>query len=586
MPDELNSTEGARRRERNAFIALAAVLFIYYFSSVAAFPFTEPDEGRYAGVAAEMVRSGNWLTPHHNGLRYYEKPPLFFWIDAAFLQLFGMHEWAARLPVALAAWLTSLLIYVFGKNCKNHATGMTAAVIYATIPMVAVVSRVVLVDPVLVLFTTLALFAAWRFFVQTESRTRTLNFYLFWAACAMAALVKGPVGVLLPLSSAGGYLLIRRDWRGILRFARPDGILVFLIICAPWYVLMEIRNPGYLYEFIVGQNFGRLLNAEDFGRSKPFWYYLPVLAGALLPWSAFFPLLIGLARRARAAADPFYLTLQFLACAFVFPLLLLSASGGKLAYYILPLCPPFAIALANALVQCVKDPAAPLRKYYISTGAFLGISGAAVLAVVNLYDFPEPIQPAGASRTYISDLYQMRAATLDAACLGAFFLLFLGGGWLLAARAARRAMPSGGLAVAAVTLLITFGALPWGVRSLAPLYSKSDLGDFIKNNARSGEPVVMYTEHVRTVAWALGRPVWLFHAPFSEFGHKFTKEELDGLSLERDKEKLKLLLREWPSALIVDNNYPGIRNPVPKLSPVRVTPLADFGRYTVWRAEK
>lgn len=574
-------------------LAFAVVIFVYFFSGICAFPFTEPDEGRYASISAAMARGDDWITPRLNGLQYYEKPPLFFWCCAASLRIFGYYDWAARIPSALAAFLTCLLILHFGRKFKNLFTGVAGAAIFATMPLAAVVSRVVLVDPLLVLFTTTALYAAWRLLVDERERMPLRFVYLFWTACALAALVKGPIGVLLPLSAVVGYLLIRLDGRAALRLARLDGLILFAAVAAPWYAAMESRNPDYLYEFIIRQNFGRLLKAEDFGRSRPFWYYLPIFAAALAPWTAFLPLVFSAARRAKAAADDrTLLTLQFLACGAVFPLLLLSSSGGKLAYYILPLCPPVALAVAASIDHYKNSNAgAPRRRhdlkyyYYYCAGGILLI-GAALAFAVHFVTFAEPLVPDNATEAFRRNARAVHFLRIDAAGAIGWHLLEIGAAWAVAGALAARGKVVSPFAVACGSFIIAFAILPFELRPLAPLYSESDVAEFIQKNARPGEPVVMYTEHVRAVEWKLGRPVLLFHAPFSEFGHKFTNSELEGRSLEHDKEKLKLLLQNSRSALIVDNNSPGVRDTVSKLSPVPVTELATFGAFTIWRTEK
>ncbi|MBI3818216.1 MAG: glycosyltransferase family 39 protein [Planctomycetes bacterium] len=581
--------DASRRRGRARFALLAAILFIYFFAGVAAFPFTEPDEGRYGSIGAEMARTGDWITPRLNGLYYFEKPPLFFWCEAVCFKVFGYTEWAARLTSAAAAFATALLLYQFGRRIKNAETGILAAAVFAATPLVAIISRVALVDPLLTLFTTAALYGFWRAFVDPARTVGKQYIYYFWAACALATLVKGPIGMILPLSACGGYLLATRRFADILKLCNPIGIILFFAIAAPWYAAMESKHPGYFVEFIERQYLGRFFHPEDFGRGRPIWYYVPVFVGTLLPWTAYAPIAaLRLRRDIREGRAENIPTILLLACGVVVPLVVLSLSGGKLAYYILPLCPPFALCIALAVERdLTREPPEKSNFCVFAIACGGALMAASTVGISYIFFISQTATATAGAWTRIDDSEHLKQIVMETVSLvlrvagSSGFILILFG--IAMRRRPRRALH--GL-VAPAAIGIVFITIPFFATSAADAYSAGSLCEFVDRAAAPGDPVICYTEFVRTMPWKLGHPVVLFNAPFSEFGHAFTDAETAGISLNGDIEKLKALLVKSPGAVVIDNHPPDGAKSIVHISPVPVVKLATIGAYTVWKIKK
>src|SRR2546428_245121 len=195
-------------------IRTAGVLIFSFFifsAGIWTLPLQEPDEGRYADIAAAMARpGGDWITPRLNGIPYYEKPPLFFWITAASMKIFGVVEWAGRLPSLLAALFAVALVIVMGRSAFGPGTGCTAGLILATSPLVMVLAHFCFVDVLLLALLTGALAALFYALIDRplEQSSPRLPVMAFWAVVALATMTKGPIGVAIPAITAGCYLLI------------------------------------------------------------------------------------------------------------------------------------------------------------------------------------------------------------------------------------------------------------------------------------------------------------------------------------------------------------------------------------------
>ena len=209
------------------------------------FPLIEPDESRYAEIPREMLQRGDWITPRLQGEPYLEKPPLLYWVTAASFRLFGVHDWAARLPPALAVHGSVLLLYFFGRRFLGERAAFRGALMLSLAPGFVSIGRLLLIDGVLTFCTTLALFAA--FEAVRGGRLRWSWWLLSAAACGLGVLGKGPVAVALlvpplilhrwltgrplPVSRRAGRRLPRRRRRGVAPVVRrplPAGAAVRL----------------------------------------------------------------------------------------------------------------------------------------------------------------------------------------------------------------------------------------------------------------------------------------------------------------------------------------------------------------------
>ena len=329
-------------------IALVIAVFgVVWFATLGQRALIHPDEGRYASIALEMARSGDWVTPRLNGLLYFEKPALQYWIGAIFFQWLGPTEFAARLWPGLAGFLTVLLVGFTAARLWGRETGVRALAIAASTAWIAANGHFLSLDAGLMFFLTLTLCALLLAEQQTAPDAARHHWvWLAWAGMAGAVLSKGLVGVLIP----GCVLFVSALWlrdAGLLRRLHWwSGAAIFLALTAPWFVLVSQRNPGFAEFFFVHEHFARYLSNVH-KREGAWWYFVPILLVGLLPWASALP---WLGRRDRVEeADAQRQARSVLVVWSVFVFVFFSASGSKLPSYILPMFPALALLIALRL---------------------------------------------------------------------------------------------------------------------------------------------------------------------------------------------------------------------------------------------
>ena len=228
----------------------------------------EPDETRYAEIPREMLAAGDLLVPRLNGVPYFEKPPLLYWVNAASLRVFGETPWAARFPTRLAGLGTLLLILVAARGIG--AGGLSAAVLFLAAPIGFLFSRTNLTDGLLTFFFTATLLAGRAAVLRREEKRPWLGMSaIFGAACAAAFLTKGLIALVLPASiffiwavSTGRFVATLRT------LVLSPAPLVFLLLALPWFLAVERRHPGFLDFFFIREHFQRFarIAPRDNGR--------------------------------------------------------------------------------------------------------------------------------------------------------------------------------------------------------------------------------------------------------------------------------------------------------------------------------
>ena len=328
-------------------LAATAILVVFYqLGSAALF---EPDEGRNAEKAREILLLSDWLTPHENFYPVLDKPMLFYWLIALSYKLFGVSEWAARLTSALAALGCVLAVYIFTRIHWGKAQALWSALILLTSLEFFMFARLVIFDMLLTFILTLALSAFYLAGRCENVDRRRLLCLVMYMALGVATLIKGLIGIVLPGMVIFCYLLLTQCWSVLRRINLLPGVLLFCAIVLPWYLAMGAHHEGYLRYYFWEEHFGRYMS-EEFGRTEP-WYYF-ILAGLIgfFPWTLLWPWLIAGFRR-RAWDDQ---TLFLLLWAGL-PLLFFSASKSKLPHYILPIFPALAMLTASRLVSLLDQ---------------------------------------------------------------------------------------------------------------------------------------------------------------------------------------------------------------------------------------
>ena len=348
--------------KETAFCALAvlAVAYLVFFYNLGAYSLKEPDEGRYAEIPREMVETGDYVVPHLDYVRYFEKPPLLYWACAASYKVFGINEWSCRLPNALAGLATALVVGLFAGRWFSRRIGLISGFILATSFGFFAMARIVTID---MLFSFL-LFLSLSCFYDFYRERRRLSLFLSWAALGLAVLAKGPVALLLLGVTVLLFLWSEKNLSFFKEIACPGALLLFAAIAAPWFVFIALREKEFFGFFFIDQNLLRFLTTKH-GRSGPLYYFFPVLFGGLFPWSVFIPRAAILLRRKREVRLLFIWSLVVFA--------FFSLSGSKLPPYILPIFPALAVVL-GCFFDCMPKVGRPERIVY---GVFFGLVAAA-----------------------------------------------------------------------------------------------------------------------------------------------------------------------------------------------------------------
>ena len=304
----------------------------------------DPDEPFYAVTAQEMLQGGDWVTPKIFHEPQFEKPVFYYWLVAASFKVFGVNEWAGRLPSALPATLLIFLVSAFTARVWNRRAGLLAGVVLASGIEYAIMSRLMLTDIALALFIAGGMFCYWLAVEDEKNRTRWV--LLHFAFGGLAMFLKGPVGTIASvLATVAFSLVVKRPhpYRGRALWA---GIAVYLAIAAPWYTVMFWKYGWrYFDDFVVHENIMRFFRAEHLANNH-LWYYLAILLGGSIPWM---PAVVTACSRAIRGGIRHDARLAFLWCWLLTSLILLTVAQSKLPSYGFFMFVPLALIVAVAL---------------------------------------------------------------------------------------------------------------------------------------------------------------------------------------------------------------------------------------------
>ena len=285
---------------------------------------TSPDEGKNLDAALNMLEKGNFIVPFYNCEYRFEKPPLFYWFTDFFFVLFGVNEFSARIVSGLSATGLAVLTYLFGLRFFDRQKALISAIVFTLFIHNWFEARAGVPEMLLTFFMTLGLYL---FLIE--------RFTLGWIALGFAFLAKGPVGVILPSAIYFLWNIVNKNYRYAFKIFNFKGILLFLVISLPWYLLL-IKEFGYeyFYKFFLYENIYRFTGSKKI-HSYPFWYYLPVLIGTTL---LFLPVYIRLIKN-------YTKQLNFFLFWFLFVILFYSVAKNKLHHYILFSYPALALLI-------------------------------------------------------------------------------------------------------------------------------------------------------------------------------------------------------------------------------------------------
>ncbi|HUI26355.1 MAG TPA: glycosyltransferase family 39 protein [Candidatus Kryptonia bacterium] len=326
-------------------VLLAAAIVVAYTFSLGIGALAEPDEPRYAEIAREMLARHDWVTPTVNYVKYFEKPPLVYWLTMIVFRLFGMSDGVARIVPVASTLGTLALTGVVGRHAYDRWVAIVGVALLATSPLMFGMGQTLTLDPALTVCLTAALTCFW--FGYHRPGRQPMLYRAMYIAIGLGVLVKGPVAIVLTGGIVAGFFVVQRDWRGVLRVVDPVGICLFALVALPWFVLVSLRNPEFLKFFVMDQHLKRFLAPEE--HHEGIWFFLPFVFAGLMPWS------LGLVMVWRQlpkrtprewSAGTWFCSIWAIVVVGFF-----SLSASKLATYILPALPPLALLCARLLQQ-------------------------------------------------------------------------------------------------------------------------------------------------------------------------------------------------------------------------------------------
>lgn len=362
------------RSDRATILGLFVISLIILGFQVSNSGLAHPNELLYAESARDMFERGDWLTPYFNGKPRLNKPILFYWFILIAYHLLGPSLFAARLCSVLCGAIGVLLLYATGRALFDRETGLFAAIIALATWGYALYARYAMTDMALTMWITGAMYCFVHVLRETPAQRRWV--LAFYAILGLGFSTKGPPAI-LPLLIIAVFLTWARRGDLARRFFCSWGWLIFILIAAPWYVLMFILHQDALLNIthmeVVARSTGQLNDAE------PWWYYVPLVFGYFFPWSILFPAAIMQYRwwRLDTTRDAGRLAL----CWFGVIFLLFSAVRGKNPQYILPALMPLAIVVGHTFARCLPSQVAAPRSIRLSAYVLAGLLGVSTLFV-------------------------------------------------------------------------------------------------------------------------------------------------------------------------------------------------------------
>jgi 4-amino-4-deoxy-L-arabinose transferase-like glycosyltransferase len=506
-------------RTRPQLLVLVAVWALIYLASCRyPPPLLDDADTVHAEAAREMIESGDWITLHANKIRYLEKAPLMYWSIAISYELFGVNEFASRLPLALAALGLMLATMLIGKFAFGERAGFYSALAMGTCAGLYLFTRALWPDVMLTLFITMCFYCFLRAIADSD-RSRYVHGIYFFAA--LAVLTKGLIGVAFPAIIIVAYLLITGDLRRLLHLKLVPGALLFLAIAAPWHIAAGLRNPGslmsgtphpgqgrgFFWFYFMNEHLLRYIGKRfpaDYD-TVPLPLFLALHIVWLFPWSFFFPLAVRhLPRRLRELNHEQSVLLFLMTWAAV--VILFFCFSTTQEYYTMPAYPAFVLLVGFALSKAEKAKEKNGGLFVAQNAiAFVGLLAFAAGVVALLLtrgitvegDVSATLKSnPGAyalSLGHILDLTPRSIGALRAPIIGAALSIAAGSALALAFRIRRRHMWSN-LSLAAMMAALFFFAHV-SLARFGPYLSSRPLAEAIDREYKQGDVIVIDGEY-------------------------------------------------------------------------------------------
>jgi 4-amino-4-deoxy-L-arabinose transferase-like glycosyltransferase len=531
------------------FLAILLVLWmVIYVGTMFTPPLLDDADTVHAEAAREMVLRHDWVTLYANGVRYLEKAPLMYWGVAASFRLFGIADWAARLPLVIGVLALLLATYFLGRRIYGERAGFYAALVLSTAVGPYIYTRFLIPDILVGLWLTLSL----GFFLRTLEEDVPSRVACWGLAVTMAlnVLTKGLIGLVFPIGAMGLYLLLTGNLRHLFRLRLVSSFLMFLAVAAPWHVLAALRNPdqgpvrGFLWFYFVNEHFLRYLNKRmprDYD-TVPLLLFWVLTAVWLIPWTFFLPQALRqvphrwremksrLSRQQRA--NLLFANLGLL-------IVLFFSFSTRQEYYTIPALPAFALILGGWLAgEAEVGNEDPVSKSGRRSALGLFAVGIAVFLTGMFFLF---LSKPPAPGTDLADLLKKNPSEyalsmghfldLTPQALGAFrgpllatavaFLLGTGFSWFLR----RKGSPHKGNLALAGMMVVVLLAVHSAFVVFSPILSSKSLAVALEARYRPGDVVVatgLY-ENASTLNFYAGIHLLSLHEPTGNmwYGSKF-----------------------------------------------------------------
>ena len=359
----------SNRLERWAIPGLIVAFVLFYLVPLMTHGLWIPDETRYAQISQSMLQSGNWVTPHFMGLRYFEKPIAGYWLIAIGQAVFGDNLFGVRIASALTTGLSVWLAWLLASRLWNDPRkSFASALLLMSFGLVAGEAGYANLDPQFAFWVNLSLVALWFAFTAQSQRARLWAWSVLGVACGMGFMTKGFLAWLLPVLVGVPFALWQRRIKEMLCYG-PLAVVLAIAVCLPWALAIHHQEPDF-WQFFFWNEHIRRFSASDAQHIQPWWFYLPLLLAASLPWATLLPAALFDAWKQKRQSGIAFLLLWLL-----LPLAMFSLSKGKLPTYILPCLLPLALLMGHALMSWIDQGRGTVIRLNGLLNALLAVAG-------------------------------------------------------------------------------------------------------------------------------------------------------------------------------------------------------------------
>jgi 4-amino-4-deoxy-L-arabinose transferase-like glycosyltransferase len=519
-------------------VVLLAAAAIYLVGVLSPPSLMDDSDAVEAQIARTMMTSGDWVTARLDGVVYLEKSPLEWWVMAVGYKIFGAHDWAARIPIALSAIALAWLTAVFGRWAFGARAGFYAGLVMATCIGLWLFTRILIPDVMLTLTIALAMWAFLRALDEEEKHPRAWA-YVFYANLALGLLLKSLVAIVFPIAAGLLFLLFTRQlfrWKVWKKLHPFSGTLLMLLIAAPWHLLATLRNPpyfawtlkslpghyhGFLWFYFINEQLLRFLNLRyprDYNTVPRLWFWLFHLIW-LFPWSVYLP---AVAKLSFKPIDRAGRTRLLALCWTGFILVFFTFSTTQ-EYYSMPCYPALALLLGSAMATESGWVRGGTRALSFIAG-MAALAAFAILFAVRYVPNPGDISAALSSHpaVYSLSLGHMEDLTLDSFAYLRAPLAVAAVAFLLGAAGTVRMVGTRAYLAAALMMVVFFQGARLAMVRFDPLLSSRDMAKLIlQDEAVQGKPGQIIVDHhyytFSSIAFYTGQPELLLNGRWNNF---------------------------------------------------------------------